>query len=88
MKVREGFILRKLPDMNLVMPTGANAKGFRKTIVLNDTAAFLFELFQNNETEEAAVLRLMEVCSIDEKTAENAVRNAVQSFREAGLAVD
>ena len=74
--------------MNLVMPKGTYAKDFRKTVMLNDTAAFLFELFQNGETEESAVKKLIEVYAIDAETAENAVRKTVQSFAEAGLWID
>ena len=42
MKIKEGFILRKVPGMNLVMPTGKNVKDFNGSLMLNDTGAFLF----------------------------------------------
>ena len=31
MKLKEGFVLRKMPGMNIVMPVGTTAKDFRKT---------------------------------------------------------
>ena len=43
MKIKDGFILRKLPGMNLVMPTGKNVKTYNGSLVLNDTGAFLFD---------------------------------------------
>ena len=40
MKIKNGFILRKVPGMNLVMPTGKNVKTFNGSLMLNDTGSF------------------------------------------------
>ena len=50
MKIREGFILRRIPGMNIVMPTGENIRVFRNAVTLNDTAALIFEKLQRGES--------------------------------------
>lgn len=52
MKIKDGFILRKVPGMNLVMPTGKNVKTFNGSLMLNDTGAFVFEHLQKGNTPE------------------------------------
>ena len=41
MKIKEGFVLRKMPGMNLVMPVGENIKTYKGSVMLNDTGAFI-----------------------------------------------
>ncbi len=88
MKIKEGFILRKMPGMNLVMAAGANAKDFKKTVMLNDTAAVIFELLQNGETTDTAASKLTEIYAIDLETAERAVKTTVENLSEAGITVE
>ena len=88
MKIREGFVLRKMPGMNIVMPAGAAAKEFRKTVVLNDTAAFIFELFQKGESPASASETVMKTYGIDHNTAAHAVEATASDLKEAGLLVE
>lgn len=43
MKIKHGFVLRKISGEHIVMPTGQNIRAFDGAIVLNDTAAFVWE---------------------------------------------
>lgn len=52
MKIKDGFILRKVPGMNLVMPTGKNVKTFNGSLLLNDTGALIFEKLQKGSAPE------------------------------------
>ena len=52
MKIKDGFVLRKVPGMNLVMPTGKNVKSFNGSLMLNDTGAFIFEKLQKGATPD------------------------------------
>lgn len=88
MKIKEGFILRKMPGMNLVMPVGANRKNYRKTVVLNDTAARIFELLQAGASEEEAAQKFVEEYSIDLETATSAVQKTFADLKEAELTID
>ena len=88
MKLRDGFVLRKMPGMNLVMPTGETAKEFKKTVVLNDTAAFIYELFQNGESLSSAAEKVVETYGIDHDTAVHSVEVTASDLKEAGLFIE
>ena len=86
MKIKDGFILRKLPGMNLVMPTGKNVKTFNGSLVLNDTGAFIFEKLQKGSTPEETAKALTQEYDVSIDTASTDVQNTVNSLIEAGVA--
>lgn len=86
MKIKEGFVLRKLPGMNLVMPTGKNVKEFNGSLVLNDTGAFIFEKLQNGSTQEETVQALTQEYDVAIDTASTDVQNTISSLIEVGVA--
>ena len=43
MKIKEGFILRKVGGSNVIVPTGNETNEFNGMITTNDTGAFIFE---------------------------------------------
>jgi hypothetical protein len=86
MKIKDGFILRKLPGMNLVMPTGKNVKTFNGSLVLNDTGAFIFEKLQKGATPEETAEALTKEYDVPLETADDDVKNTVASLIEAGVA--
>ena len=86
MKIKDGFILRKLPGMNLVMPTGKNVKAFNGSLVLNDTGAFIFEKLQKGVTPEQTTEALTQEYDVPLDTAGADVKNTINSLIEAGVA--
>ena len=86
MKIKDGFILRKVPGMNLVMPTGKNVKTFNGSLVLNDTGAFIFEKLQKGATPEETAQALTREYDVSLDTASVDVKNTVAALIEAGVA--
>ena len=86
MKIKDGFILRKVPGMNLVMPAGKNVKSFNGALMLNDTGAFIFEQLQNGSTPEETAQALTEEYDVALDTAGKDVQNTINSLIEAGVA--
>ena len=86
MKIKNGFILRKVPGMNLVMPTGKNVKEFNGSLMLNDTGAFIFEKLQKGSTPEETAKALTQEYDVSIDTASTDVQNTVNSLIEAGVA--
>ena len=86
MKIKDGFILRKVPGMNLVMPTGKNVKTFNGSLMLNDTGAFIFEKLQKGATPEETARALTEEYDVALDTANTDVQNTIASLIEAGAA--
>ena len=86
MRIKEGFVLRKLPGMNLVMPTGKNAKEFNGSLMLNDTGAFIFECLQKGSTPDETAQALTQKYDVTLEAAGVDVQNAIASLVEAGVA--
>lgn len=86
MKIKDGFILRKVPGMNLVMPTGKNVKEFNGSLMLNDTGAFIFERLQRGSTPEETVKALTQEYDVSLDTVSTDVQKTIDSLIEAGVA--
>ena len=86
MKIKDGFILRKVPGMNLVMPTGKNVKTFNGSLMLNDTGAFIFEHLQKGSTPEETAQALTQEYDVSLDIATTDVQNTIASLIEAGAA--
>lgn len=86
MKIKDGFVLRKVPGMNLVMPTGKNVKEFNGSLMLNDTGAFIFERLQKGATPEETTRALTQEYDVTLDTASTDVQNTINSLIEAGVA--
>lgn len=86
MKIKNGFILRKVPGMNLVMPTGKNVKTFNGSLMLNDTGAFIFERLQKGSTQEEIADALTQEYDVSLDTASTDVQKTIDSLIEAGVA--
>ena len=86
MKIKEGFILRRIPGMNIVMPTGENIRLFRNAVTLNDTAALIFEKLRQEESTDAVAEALASKYGIDKKEAAEDVETVLRDFLELGLA--
>ena len=85
MKIKDGFILRKVPGMNLVMPTGKNVKTFNGSLMLNDTGAFVFEHLQKGKTPEETAQALTQEYDVTLDTASADVQNTIKSLIEADV---
>ena len=86
MKIKNGFILRKVPGMNLMMPTGKNVKAFNGSLMLNDTGAFIFERLQKGSTLEETAQALTQAYDVTLDTASTDVQNTINSLIESGVA--
>ena len=60
MKVKDGFILRKVGRQYVVAATGEASRNFNGMLRLNEEAAFAFGLLQGGTTEEELVAALKE----------------------------
>lgn len=86
MKIKDGFVLRKVPGMNLVMPTGKNVKNFNGSLILNDTGAFIFERLQKGSTADETAQALTQEYDVALETASADVQKIIASLIEAGVA--
>lgn len=84
--IKEGFVLRKMPGMNLVMPTGANVKNFNGALMLNDTGAFIFEGLMQGKSIDKIAEELAESYEVSAAKAREDIEKTIASLKEAGVA--
>ena len=86
MRIKEGFIVRKIVEDYIVVPTGDNIVDFAVTVSLNESGAFLWEALKEETDETTLVQTLMqEFEGVDEATAKADISEFVSMLRENGF---
>lgn len=85
MRIKKGFIMRKIADVQVIVPVGESDIDFNGIITLNDTAAFLFEQLQSDTSKDALLERLLEEYDVDEQTARTDIDTFCSQLEEANL---
>ena len=87
MKVKQGFILRKVGKQYVVAATGEASKYFNGMIRLNGEAAFAFGLLQEGIAEEELVAALLEKYGSAEAETRADVARFLSKLKEADALV-
>lgn len=85
MKIKEGFVVRKIANQYMAVPVGARAKELHGMIGLNETAAFLWELLKEDRTEIELAALLYDEYEISEEGALETVRRFCKSLQDEGV---
>jgi len=85
MKIKEGFLLRKVADYSVVVAVDEATKHFNGIINLNETGAFLWKLLETDTTKEALYASLLAEYDVDEPTAKSAVDGFLEKLEKANL---
>ena len=83
MKIKEGFILRKVGIQYVVAATGKASENFNGMMRLNESGAFAFRLLQEGISEEALVQRIVAEYDVGEEAARRDVENFLAALDEA-----
>ena len=83
MKIKEGFILRKVGIQYVVAATGKASENFNGMMRLNESGAFAFRLLQEGVTEEALVTRIVAEYDVSEEAARADVNRFLARLQEA-----
>ena len=83
MKMKEGFILRKVGTQYVAAATGKASESFNGIIRLNESGAFVFRQLQEGATAEELVARLLEEYDVDEAAARQDVDRFLAALKEA-----
>lgn len=88
MKIKEGFVVRKIANQYMAVPVGARAKELHGMIGLNETAAFLWELLEEERTAGELAERLYDEYEISEEGALETVRKFIELLGKEGVLTD
>ena len=87
MKVKDGFILRKVGIQYVVAATGKASESFNGMLRLNETGAFAFRLLQEGSTEAELVERIAAEYEVSQETARADVAQFLARLQEADALV-
>jgi len=88
MKIKEGFILRKIADTYIVVAVGEEAKKANVMITLNETGGFLWDKLSEGADEEGLVQAILDTYDIDADTAKSDVKAFVAKVKENNLVTE
>ena len=86
MKIKSGFVVRKVGGESVVVPVGEMSKKFHGMINLNETGAFLWEFFTAEHTVEEGVNALLGEYEVEKAVAQADVEQFVKTIEENGFA--
>lgn len=85
MKVKDGFIVKKVVDDYVVVPVGDNFVDFSSIINLNETGAFLWKCLENDVTEDTLADMLANEYEVSVSEVKDDTLAFVESLKNAGL---
>ena len=88
MRVKEGFIVRKIANQYMAVPVGTRTKEVHGMIGLNEAGVFLWNQMVEEKTEQELVSALCKEYEIDEERAILSVRRFCEKVKKEGLFAD
>lgn len=85
MKLKDGIVLGNVDGENFAIATGKAMKQFNGVIHNNKTAAYLFELLKEEQSEDSLVAAMLERYDVDEATARADIREVLEIMQNAGV---
>ena len=86
MKIKNGFVVRKVGGSSVVVPVGQMSKEFHGMINLNETGEMLWNLFTSEHTVDEAVAEMLKVYDVEETIVRKDVETFVKTITENGFA--
>lgn len=85
MKIKKGFVLRRMGDSWMAVPIGAMAARMRGLVSLNETAAAMWNILLEDRTEDEVVQLLAQEYEAEPEALRRSVRAFVQKLEEEGM---
>ena len=85
MKMREGLVLRRIADLDVVIPIGNNIADFNGIISLNETAAFLWKRLTLKEDLPQIVDALIEEYDVNPEVARKDIEQFIEQLTQANI---
>ncbi len=85
MKIKSGFVLRKIGSKYAAVPVGNRTREVHGMIALNETGAFIWNLLKEERSEAEIVSALLAEYEVNRETAEGAVGRFRDRLAEEGV---
>ena len=84
MKIKQGFLLRRMADQFVVVAVGAAAQEFPGMMRLNGSGAFIWKQLEREVDENTVIRAVLEEYDVPEEQAAADVRRCIAQLRETG----
>ncbi len=74
MKIKSGFVIREIAGQYMAVPVGERVNDLHGMIALNETGAFIWNLLENEQTEDDLAKALIEEYDVSYEDALEAVK--------------
>ena len=88
MRMKNGFILRKIADQYMAVPVGARTRELHGMIAMNETAAFLWEQMIEDCTKDDLSQALLDTYEIDEDNSKEVIQRFIDMLKKEGVLED
>ncbi len=88
MKIKDGFVLRRVLDEAVVIASGEASKSFHGMIKLNDSAADIWGWMSEGLSEDEVSAKLAEKYELAPEKAEEDTRAMIEQMLGAGILQD
>ena len=85
MKAKYSFEIMELDDDQVAVPVGVGADGFQGVLRINETAAFILKLLEEDTTEERILDQIMEQYSGNRDEISEYIHEYIQILRQEGI---
>lgn len=85
MKIRKGFVIRKVGDQQYAVATGDALKHFKGMLKLNEMGAFIFTLLQEDVDTDKVVDRISECFDVDRDEIVADVNDFIEKLRSIDI---
>jgi len=85
MKIKEGFVLRRVLDEAIVVASGEASKNFHGMVKLNDSAADIWGWISEGLSESDIAAKLAEKYELDADKAEADVKAMISQMSDNGF---
>jgi hypothetical protein len=85
MRIKEGFLVRKIADTRIVVPIGERVIEFKGLMTLNDPGYFIWECLSDDITYPQLLSAILDEYEVDEATARTDLNEFLESARQSGV---
>lgn len=85
MRIRNGFVLRKVGDTMMVLATGAACDSFSGMITLNESGALLWRALEQDRTKQELLELMLSEYAVDASVLSCDIDRFLHTMRTHGL---